>query len=138
MNLTLKKLGACTVEETINKFILSEHTNKYQYSNWLLSKILSKENRIRYAIFAAELVINIFETKYPGDKRPRNAIETAKKYLNNQTDENKNAAAYAANAANAAAYAADAADAAGINKKEEVYGKIIEYGLLLLSQQDKE
>ena len=70
------------------------------------------------AIFSAELVLHIFEEKYPEDKRPRLAIEAAKKWLVNPSKETAAAAAaaaaaaYAAYAAADAAYAAAAADAA--------------------------
>jgi hypothetical protein len=78
-------------------------------ARWLFTKLMTKEQNFQIAIFAAELVIDIFEKKYPNDPRPREAIEAAKRYLENNTEENKNAAA---KAANAAAYAATAANAA--------------------------
>jgi len=68
----------------------------------------------------AEHVLHIFEGKYPDDKRPRTAIETARLYANGQATkedlEKAQSAAYAARAARAAraAYAAArAARAAG-------------------------
>ena len=76
-----------------------------------------KEDSVELAIYAAEMVIHIFEDKNPSDDRPRKAIEAAKSWLAGKS----NAAAYAyaaakaayanaaANAANAAAYAANAA-----------------------------
>jgi hypothetical protein len=84
------------------------YKNKHNWSNWLISKLLKKENIIKYAIFSAELVLHIFENKYPEDKRPRKAIDAAKEYLKNP---NKKTAADAATAA-AAAYAAATAAAA--------------------------
>ena len=80
----------------------NDHTNGYT----ALSKLMTKNQRVKWAIYCAEQVLPIFETKYPDDKRPRQAVEAAKKYLKNPT------AAYAAAAYAAAAYAADAADAA--------------------------
>ncbi len=71
-----------------------------------------KKDSVSLAIYAAELVINIFEKKYPKDKRPRKAIEAAKKWLENPIKKNANAAAHAADAAYAAAHAAYAANAA--------------------------
>ena len=44
-----------------------------------------KKDSVALAIYAAELVIDIFEKVYPDDKRPRNAIEAAKNYLKNPT-----------------------------------------------------
>jgi hypothetical protein len=116
-----KKTLLETLELTDNQTI--------NYFNWFVSRKLSKENKIHYAIFAAEQVIDIFEKKYPNDNRPRKAIEAAKNYLKDPSAANKkvayaaaaaaayaaayatNAAAYAADAAAYAAYAADAAAA---------------------------
>ena len=67
---------------------------------------------VSYAVFAAELVLPIYEKKYPEDKRPRQAIEAAKKCIIDPSPENKNAAATAHAYAAVAAYAAAAADAA--------------------------
>ena len=68
----------------------------------------SKEESVRLAIFAAELVLGNYEKRYPKDNRPRKAIEMAKAWLESPTKD----AAYAARAAAYAAYAADAAAAA--------------------------
>jgi hypothetical protein len=64
---------------------------------------MNKKQAVQYAIFAAEQVIDIYERKYPNDKRPRNAIEAAKAYLKNPSKKTK---AYAADAGYAATYAA--------------------------------
>ena len=94
----------------------------------MIQKSVNQKQAIKVAIFSAELVIDIYEKKYPEDKRPRQAIEAAKAYLKKPNEANKsaaNAAAYAAaNAAYAAvnvaayvaAYAAYAADAAATSK----------------------
>lgn len=84
--------------------------------------VWEKEHSVRLAIFAAELVIDIFEKDYPDDKRPREAIETAKKWLKLQNRAAEaaawdawdawDAARAAARAAGAAARAAGAAGAA--------------------------
>ena len=85
--------------------------------------VLSVNGCRKLAIFAAEQVLDIFERRYPDDKRPRQAIEAAKKVLENDTEETRRAAAYAASAAYAgaapsAAYAAYAADAAADDAEE--------------------
>jgi len=82
---------------------------RLSWANWLVTKVMSHENKIRYAIFAAEQVIEIFEKEYPYDKRPRKAIEAAKKYLDGEVTAADSAYAAAHAAAHAAAYAADAA-----------------------------
>ncbi len=69
----------------------------------------TKKDSVEIAIFAAEQVIEIYEKKYPDDKRPREAINAAKAWLKNPTDAAARAARAAADAAGAAAYAAYAA-----------------------------
>jgi hypothetical protein len=90
---------------------------KYFYLNWLVTRLLTKDNCVRYVIYAAESVLHIFD-----DLRPRKTIKAAKEYLNTKT------AAAAAKAAADAAYAATA-DVA-------MYIKIIDYGLELLKEQE--
>jgi hypothetical protein len=79
--------------------------NQYQWANWLIVRVMTRPQSLAYAIFAAEQVIDIYEKLYPDNKKPREAIEAAKKVLENDTPKNRKAAA-AADAA-CAAYAAD-------------------------------
>ncbi|MBU2527694.1 MAG: hypothetical protein KKC03_13945 [Bacteroidetes bacterium] len=72
----------------------------------------TKKMSVELAIYAAELVLPIYEKEYPDDKRPRNAIEAAKAYLRKPSAAYAAYAAHAAYAADAAAHAADAAYAA--------------------------
>jgi hypothetical protein len=85
-----------------------------------------KKDSVALAIYAAELVLDIFEKYDSKDKRPREAIEAAKKYLKYPIDKNSyaaDAAAYAARAAaDAAAYAADAI----ASTRQEVLDEVIE------------
>ena len=126
-------------------FILELHEkNHNDWANWLIVQLLTRKQKIQFAIFAAEQVIDIFEKKYPDNDKPRKAIEAAKLVLKSDTKKNRDdadaaaddaddaayvaaayaAAAYAAYAAAAAAYAAayaDAADAAtraGMRQKQ--------------------
>jgi len=89
---------------------LAEHRN--DWANWLLVRVLPYKQRIMYAVFAAEQVIDIYEKKYPDNKKPRLAIEAAKKCIKNPSSKNKKDAAYAADAADDAAYATAYAAAA--------------------------
>ena len=66
---------------------LSKH--RFDWTNWLLVRLMSLEQKRKYAIFAAEKVLDIFEAKYPTDKRPRKAIEAAEAVLKNNTKENR-------------------------------------------------
>ena len=94
---------------TLNRLVVKNP----EWGHWLICRIMNKNQSVQYAIFAAEQVIDIYEGKYPNDKRPRNAIEAAKAYVQNPSKKTKAYAAadaaYAAYAAYAAAYAADAA-----------------------------
>jgi hypothetical protein len=83
------------------------------WANWFITRCMSHDQQIRYAVYAAELVIKIYEDKYPGDDRPRKAIEATKEYLKEKSVKNRNAAATAA--ANAASNAYATAAAANAN-----------------------
>ena len=73
---------------------------------WLLRRTntITKPQSVTVAVMCAEHVLDIFEKKYPGDKRPRQAIDVAKTWLANPTEENRQAcrSAYAAYAGDAA------------------------------------
>ena len=90
---------------TLNRLVVKNP----EWGNWLICRIMNKKQAVQYAIFAAEQVIDIYEGKYPNDKRPRNAIEAAKAYLKNPSKKTK---AYAADAGYAAGYAAASAASA--------------------------
>ena len=55
-----------------------------------------KQDSVALSIFAADLVIDIYEKQYPSDGRPRKAIEIAKAWLLNPSKENRTAARAAA------------------------------------------
>ena len=90
----------------------------------------TKNDSVAMAVYAAESVLHVYEKRYSHDKRPRNAIDAARRWVKHPTEKNRlaadaaYAAAYAAltaayaaahaahaaaHAAHAAAYAADAA-----------------------------
>ena len=100
----------------------------------------TKEDSVKLAIYAAELVIEIYEKKYPNDDRPRKAIEAAKAYLKTPSDAAADAAtdaaAYATDAAAYAAYAAAraVAYAARAAAKEEILKKCHNYALRLIAK----
>ena len=118
----LTEKSAC--QEGIDWFIAQKETNsikvlekliaekKLDWANWLVIRVMEYKQYVSYAVFAAEQVIDIYEKKYPNDKRLRQAIDAAKKCIDNPSKENRDAAANAA------------ADAM---KK-----KILEYGIKLL------
>jgi hypothetical protein len=120
-------------------------------------KLMTYKQYVRYAVYAAKQVIDIYERKHPDDKRPRKAIQAVQKCIKNPSKKNKraayaaayaayaayaaaaaaaNAAYAAADAANAVVYAAAAANAAvyaaNSAAKKEMRIKILKYGLRLL------
>jgi len=90
--------------------------DKWDWANWLIVRIMQYSEYVDYACFAALQVIDIYERQYPGDDRPRKAIEAAQRCVDNPSEENK-----------AAGEAARAAEA-------EIKTKIIEYGISLLTK----
>ena len=157
----LEKNGACSEgkewfqnqQETDGVLVIKKLIGEKQYNwaNWTIVRLMTHKQKVQYAVYAAEQVIEIFEKKYQNDKRPREAIEAAKAYLKDPSDKNKNAAANAANAAYAAAYSAysaysadaaysayAAANAAAYDaaytaaKRKELKIKIINNGIMIL------
>jgi rifampin ADP-ribosylating transferase len=96
-------------KDFMHKLIENE---KYEWGNWLITRVLSKIGNVKYAIFAAEQVLEIYEKQYPDDKRPRKAIEAAKKYIENPSADAAARSAAARSAAARSAAARSAADAA--------------------------
>ena len=99
---------------------------RLEWANWLLSRALTRENRIRYAVFATRQVLHIYEDRYPDDNRIRAAIDAAEAVC--ETDNHKTRAAADA------AYAADAAADAAAHAAEwgTTMINILQYGLTLL------
>jgi hypothetical protein len=108
---------------TIESILDSEISIKDKY--WFVCKKLATQaQNQQIAIGVALIVVEIFEEKYPDNKVPRKAIESAQAYLKgelslelliqakNATADAADAAANAAVYADAAVYAAYAADAA--------------------------
>ena len=72
-----------------------------------------KEDSVALSIFASECVLENFEKVFPDDKRPREAIEAARKWLAEPTEANQSAARLAAESAwLAAAWSAESARSA--------------------------
>lgn len=93
---------------SLEDFILLENIT-YSDKVWVVTRLFTKEQNIKWSILCASKVLSIFEEYNPGDNRPRLALEAAEIFLNSPNQENANAA-YAATAATAdyAAYAAAA------------------------------
>ena len=87
-----------------------------------------KKDSVALSIFAAELVIENYEKIYPKDDRPRKAIEAAKAWIADPSEENRSACSAAESAARSAAGAAGSAASSGESEKQ---AEIIEKYFLL-------
>ena len=92
--------------------------DKEAWSEMRLIKLYkwTKKDSLRLAIFSAELCLKNYEKEYPNDKRPREAIEAAKKVLFKDTAKNRAAAR------SAARYAAESA---AIKKIQKYFKEIV-------------
>lgn len=136
----LNKLGAC--EDGIVWFKAQKNKEAksilracveqrhFDWANWYVIKSFTQTQLVTYSIFSAESVLSIFEKEFPTDKRPRNAIEAAKNWINRSSEAAGDAwyaagdAWYAAGAARAAARAAG--DAAWVAAEKRIIEKAIE------------
>ena len=100
--------------ETKGKFLIQDDKECWSDMRVVKAYKWQKKDSVALAIYAAELVIDIFEKEYPHDDRPRKAIEAAKVYLKHPTKKNMEAARGAASgaASEAASWAARAASEA--------------------------
>ena len=120
----LEKHHACTGENSGTEWFLKNFPNggtpsecleaaikaaRFNNANWLLSRLLTKNNKIRYAIFAGELVLDNYEKLYPGDDRLRKCYAAARAVLENNNAETRAAAWSARSAAESAESAAESA-----------------------------
>ena len=108
-------------EAVIRRLVADDH---WDYANWLLPRLMDYRGYVSYAVYAAELVLPIWEKQYPKDGRPRKAIEAAKRCIDDPSKKNNEAARAAAVAAMATW--ANPADT------EKIKSKIIEKGLEIL------
>ena len=96
------------------KAITTEHDNAtaLSWANWLIVRLMTRKQYLQYAVFAAEQTIHIIERDCPDGKTARACIDAAKAVIEHDTEENRNKAAAAWDAARAAAWDAAARDAA--------------------------
>ena len=82
----------------------------YNDKVWIFTRLATKEQNIKWAVACARSVLDIFESKYPGDKSPRKALDATLDYMGGKISlgellEAGRSANAAAAAAAAAAYA---------------------------------
>ena len=95
--------------EVRGKSIIENNKECWSEMRIIEVKKWTKKDSLRLAIFSAELVLKNFEDEYPDDKRPREAIEAAKKVLFKDTAKNRSAAQSAAQSASQSAWSAQSA-----------------------------
>lgn len=84
--------------------VKGEHLEQDDKQVWQSMRVLrayewTKRDSVALAIYAAELCLKNYEDAYPEDKRPRQAIEAAKAWLDNPCEETESAAWSAAESA---------------------------------------
>lgn len=92
----------------------------YQDKIWVSQRVLNKNQLIHFGLLCAESVLNIFEKKYPQDKRVSDCIQflkTIPNFSDMSSNQGKEILAHR-NTADAA-YAADAADAADARTEQQ-------------------
>jgi len=104
---------------------------KLDWANWTIVRLMTYKQYVKYAVFSAEQVLGNFEKIYPGDNRPRLAIEAAKACIKNPSEKNK-AACLAANSAAYSAASSVARSATRSAASSAMKIKILEYGIKIL------
>jgi len=107
----LKSLGKTEADDEPLPLTHILKSNGIKHAIWVL-RCLPEDHKpqiVRFAADCAEHVLHLWETRYPKDLRPREAINAARKWADEPTEENRQAAADAARAADTAADAARAA-----------------------------
>ena len=110
--------------ECEGRSIIQDDKEVYEKMRIVRAYKWQKRDSIALAIYAAKLVLPIFEKQYPNDKRPHEAIEATVRYLKNPTKKNRIAATtWAAEAATWSAEEAIWAAEAELFKKIELWMK---------------
>ena len=106
----IKKFESQPERDTKKILYLMIEQEKLDWTNWLICRLFpTRKMKVQYAVFAARQVLDIWEAKYPNDKRPRLAIKAAEVCLKSPTTKNKSACRAAFSAADSAAYSAASA-----------------------------
>ncbi len=118
----------------IKLLIRSNNKEQLDWANWLISRVFrSKKQKVLYTIYAARLVLPIFEAEYPDNLGPRKAIEAAEAWVENPCEKNRAAAGNVRVAGATWAAAGDAARAAAWDNYNKTMNQILNYGLSLLN-----
>lgn len=69
----------------------------YADKDWVFRKLTNPEQIIKWNTMCTESILDIFETEYPNDLRPRNALEASEAYRLSPTEINRKVVSTAAN-----------------------------------------
>ena len=84
-----KTLGETDLFRLIERGI---EDSELDYCNWLIARCMDHKQALRYALYAAESVLHMYEDAYPDDNRPRMAIESVKAVIKRDSRKNREAA----------------------------------------------
>lgn len=79
-------------------------------ANFIVVRLLTQSNKIRYALFGAEMCVNNFNSVIPNNNAPIESIKAIREYLANPTTDNAYKASIAANHSHYAGTIAKAGD----------------------------
>jgi immunity protein 5 of polymorphic toxin system len=112
MNITkewLEENNAC--EEGTEWFLEQKESNlikvlkalikedNFEWSNWTITKAMTYKQNVQYACYSAKQVLHLFEKLHSDDKRPREAIKAAMRWVKDPSEINRSAAESAARSA---------------------------------------
>jgi len=108
----LRKIGACgasiaefenqTETDPIKVLLLCLKSDRWDWANWLITRLMTHKQQVQYAVHAAEMIIDEQKLSCPIQ---RQTIDAAKKWLHNPSKENRKVAYVVADAAYAVAEA---------------------------------
>jgi len=84
-----KTLGETDLFRLIERGI---EDSELDYCNWLIARCMDHKQALRYALYAAESVLHMYEDAYPDDNRPRMAIEAVKAVIKRDSKKNRESA----------------------------------------------
>ena len=100
----LKHESECDTVEKCVSVLLNE--GKSDWAFWLISRVLTHENNVRWAVMCARKGLPIWEKEHPENLAPRKAIDAAEAWLENPCESTReNARALAAAWVSASAWA---------------------------------
>jgi len=141
----LNSIGACSevvnwvkdqkdknIEALAVYLFKEKDTEKLEWGNWLICRLLNKENKIRYACYVAKQCLKNYEKRYPNNRNLRNAVIAALNVVKNNTEKNRKVAWSAQSAACSAESAVWSPESAA---QIQMQIKILRYSLKLWRKQ---